>query len=240
MTIYPAIDLQGGHVVRLRQGQAEAKTVYATDPTEPARKFREAGAQWLHVVDLDGAFTGEQHHLDVIARLAATGLKVQTGGGLRTVEAVHRVLAAGAARAIVGTKAATDLRFLESLLDEIGPERLAVGVDARDGRVAIKGWTEKTTLDALEFAQSLNTMGVRTLIYTDISRDGMLGGPNLAALEALASSVRMRIIASGGVKTLAHIQQLRALAGRFHHLEGVIVGTALYEGTLDLAEAVRA
>jgi phosphoribosylformimino-5-aminoimidazole carboxamide ribotide isomerase len=239
MIIYPAIDLKGGRIVRLNQGQADAETVYATDASEPAEKFQNQGAEWIHVVDLDGAFSGEQANQDAVMAILSTGLKVELGGGIRSLEVVEQWLKLGVQRVIIGTKAVTDPNFLQDCLNRFDPESIAVGIDARDNKVAVKGWIETVELDALDFARSLERIGVQTLIYTDISRDGMLSGPNFEAQQALLDTVDCQVIASGGVSSLKDIQRFLELKKAYPHFNGVITGKALYDGQLDLAQAIE-
>lgn len=236
MTIYPAIDIQGGQCVRLRQGLAEQSTKYFEDPAEPARAFARDGSAWIHVVDLDGAFGGEPRNLAALGRIAETGLKIQFGGGLRTAENVRAVLDAGAARAIVGTKAAGDDAFVAELVKTFGAEKIAVGIDAKDGFVAVRGWVDVTTRSAVELAGTVAAAGVRTIIYTDIATDGMLKGPNFGALEAMLKSTSANVIASGGVSCREDVARLRALAGTHANLDGAIVGKALYEKRVSLPD----
>jgi len=234
MTIIPAIDLKGGRCVRLRQGIASDETVYSDDPVQMARSWEQQGAAWLHVVDLDGAFQGVPMHTDLIGKIArAVRIPVEVGGGLRTDEQVAALLAQGAARAVLGTRAWTSPETLARLVERFG-ERVAVGLDARNGQVAIKGWTETTGTDALALAAQLETLGVQTLIYTDIAQDGMLTGPNTKAMAALCDRVACRVIASGGVASAAHVAALAALGKP--NLAGVIVGKALYEGKVSFIE----
>lgn len=233
MELYPAVDVQGGRVVRLRQGEAQRATAYADDPVAVAQGFAREGARWVHFVDLDRAF--EKGDNCQLARrfLQAAAAKVQVGGGLRTEEAIAEMLDWGATRVVIGTKAATDSALVERLLHRHGADRLAVGIDARDGRVAVRGWTEVFDLTPLELAERVRGQGARTVIYTDVRRDGMLGGPDLAGARALAA-VGLDVIASGGVASLDDLRNARA-AG----LAGAIVGRALYEGRFTLTEALR-
>ncbi len=235
MIIYPAIDIKGGRCVRLLQGRADQETVYASDPAAVAATFKAAGGTWVHVVDLDGAFGGESLHLLAVAAIAQLGLRVQFGGGLRTREAVERVLGLGVARAVIGTRAAESEAFVKDLVAAYG-DRIAVGIDARDGKVAVKGWVEKSDLDALTLARRMEAIGVATLIHTDIGTDGTLTGPNFGAQEALLKAVGCRIIASGGVSRREDVAGLAQLARRYPHLDGVIVGKALYEKRVDLGD----
>jgi phosphoribosylformimino-5-aminoimidazole carboxamide ribotide isomerase len=235
LIVYPAIDLRGGRCVRLEQGRADRETVYAADPAEVAAQFQAAGAEWIHVVDLDGAFAGAPQNLATLAAIAALGLKVQFGGGLRTREVVERVLALGASRVVIGTRAAESEAFVTELVRAHG-EKIAVGIDAKDGRVAVKGWVDTTALGAVALAGRMDALGVRTLIYTDIGTDGMLTGPNFAAQEALLQAVGCRIIASGGVSVREDVVRLAEMKKRHPRLDGVIVGKALYERRVELAD----
>lgn len=239
-TILPAIDLKGGQCVRLRQGRADEATVYGDDPAAQAREWADQGATWLHVVDLDGAFQGHPAHLDVIARMvAAAGIPVECGGGLRSDADLEALLARGVRRAILGTRALERMDELSALAAKYG-EKLAVGIDARDGLVQVKGWTETSRTTAIELAQRAAAAGVKTLIYTDTATDGMLRGPNFAGNAMLCDAVgpACRVIASGGITTAGDIRRLRALGKA--NLAGAIVGKALYEGRTTLADLLAA
>lgn len=236
MIIYPAIDLKNGRCVRLAQGRAAEETVYFEDPVEPALAFQKAGATWVHVVDLDGAFTGTPRNLAHVARIAATGLQVQLGGGLRTLNDVEEAFHAGARRVVIGTRACHDPAFVQGLVHRFGGDRLAVGIDAKDGFVALKGWVDLTTVRADDLARRLADLGIQTIIHTDIATDGMLTGPNFPAQEALLASCPARLIASGGVATRDDIARFAAIAKTNPRLDGVILGKALYEKKVDLAD----
>lgn len=239
MNIYPAIDLKEGQCVRLVQGKAENKTVYSSDPGSMAAAFQSQGAEWLHVVDLDGAFNGQPSNTEAIKQIAARiSIPFQVGGGLRRKEDVENVLAMGAARVIIGTRAVSSPAFVEELLASFGPDRIILGLDARDGLVAIEGWVEKSTLQALDFAKSMQKLGIKTAIYTDVSRDGLLQGPNLEAISQMAEQSGLQIIASGGVSTVDNICKLRALEAC--GVTGAIVGKALYDGKITLKDALAA
>lgn len=234
MDLYPAIDLRAGRVVRLAQGESHRETRYHDDPVAQAELFVSAGARWVHVVDLDRAFGGGDNLAFVRAIVERVGsrVQVQVGGGLRTTDAVKAVLDLGVARAVLGTAVVTDPDLVGTAVALGGPERIAVGLDTRAGKVAIRGWVDVTNLDATDVCRRVLTEGVRTIIYTDVGRDGMLSGPDLdgaIALQALGASV----IASGGVGALADIRAV-SQAG----LAGVIVGRALYEGTFSLEDAL--
>ncbi len=234
MIIYPAIDIMDGRAVRLRQGDAARRMEVGDDPVALARRWAAEGAQWLHVVDLDGARSGAPRHLTIVERIcSAVAVPVQVGGGLRTLADLRAAFAAGAARAILGTAAfAGDL--LPRAAAEFG-ERIAVALDARRGRVAVNGWQATTAMPMLDAAARLAASGVVRLIYTDVTRDGMLVGPDFQGLAALMARVAVPVILSGGISSLADVEAA-AVAGA----EGVIVGRALYDGRLSLAEAVRA
>lgn len=232
-TIFPAVDLKGGRCVRLLQGRADAETVYGDDPVAMARRWVEEGARWLHVVDLDGAFEGRSvQHAIVGQIIAALDIPVQIGGGIRTDEDIQRLVDLGAARVILGTRAWADPNGLGVLASRFG-EKLAVGIDSRDGKVQIKGWTETTSLTTVELAQKADMLGVKTLIITDTATDGMLQGPNVNALDEVCGAVSANIIASGGVTTPEDVQALKALGHA--NMIGAIVGKALYEGRSTLA-----
>ena len=233
MTIYPAIDIRGGQCVRLEQGDYARETIFDADPVAVARRWVAAGAQWLHLVDLDGAKAGRPVNHAVIARIVqAAGVPCQVGGGIRTSADVASVLACGVSRVIIGTKAVQDRAWLAASAQQY-PGQLALGVDARDGLVAVEGWLANSDLRALDLAKDCEPLPLAAIIYTDIARDGMLAGPNVPAMAEMARSVRTPVIASGGVSTAADILQL-AQAG----LAGAIVGRALYEGRVDLAELI--
>lgn len=236
MIVYPAIDMLGGRCVRLRQGEYAHATVFDADPLDAAVRWQAQGAQWLHLVDLDGARDGKPAHLEVLRRVASTtGLPVQFGGGLRTREDVRAALDAGAARVILGTVAAADPALLGACLDAWG-ERIAVAVDARAGRIAIRGWRATTDEDAETFARRLAGMDVRTLIYTDVERDGTLAGGNAEALARLLEAAPgVAFVAAGGISSTDDVRRLARVGA-----SGVVLGRALYDGTLDLSTALAA
>ncbi len=235
MTILPAIDLKGGVCVRLRQGRADDVTTYNDDPASQARDWRAQGGRELHVVDLDGAFAGTPRHAEVIGSIIkAFGGPVEVGGGLRTPEALAAVLEAGAARAIIGSAALDDPEFITRAVEQYG-ERIAVGIDARDGFVQTHGWVKTTAVKATELAKAMAAIGVKTIIYTDTATDGMLGGPNLAQMAAICDAApECSITASGGVSSPRDVANLIALARP--NLRAAIVGKALYDGRTTLAE----
>jgi phosphoribosylformimino-5-aminoimidazole carboxamide ribotide isomerase len=235
MIIYPAIDIKSGRCVRLTQGRADQETVYADNPTEIAQAFRAAGSAWVHVVDLDGAFAGEPQNLAAVQAIAAVGLKVQLGGGLRTRAAVDRALGFGVSRVVIGTRAAESESFVGELVQAFG-EKVAVGIDAKNGQVAVQGWVTTANMSALALAKRMDTLGVQTLIHTDIGTDGMLTGPNFPAQEAMLKAGRFRVIASGGVSRREDVVKLAELARRYANLDGVIVGKALYEKRVEMRQ----
>jgi len=235
MTIYPAIDIKGGRCVRLLQGRADQETVYGENPAAVAAEFRAAGSAWVHVVDLDGAFAGEPQNLAAVQAIVALGLKVQLGGGLRTRASVERALGFGVSRVVIGTRAAESEAFVGELVQSFGAA-IAVGIDAKDGKVAVKGWVDTSNLGALDLARRMDALGVRTLIHTDIGTDGMLTGPNFSAQEAMLAAGRFGVIASGGVSRREDIVRLAELARRHANLDGVIVGKALYEKRVSLPD----
>ena len=235
MIILPAIDLLDGQVVRLREGKLEDKTVYSDDPLAFARRWEEEGGNCLHVVDLNAAFTGEPRNIEMIKQLVRTlNIPVQVGGGIRSQEAAATFIKAGVSRVVIGTGAVDSPIFLENLVNRFGGDRIAVSVDAKDGRVAIRGWTEVTSINVLDFIRMVEKLGVATIIFTDIATDGTLIGPNFAALEKILDSTQCQVISSGGVANLDHIKQLASMP----RLYGTIIGRALFDGTIDLGEAV--
>ena len=237
ITLYPAIDLQGGQAVRLRQGDFAQTTVFSDDPVDQARRFADEGAQSLHVVDLDGARAGEPVHAALVASIAAAFPgTVHLGGGLRSRAAIETALATGVDRVVVGTAVVDDAELLGWAIDRLG-DGLVVALDARQGKVATHGWTQVTDRDAVEVATGLVSMGVRRLAYTDIGRDGTLGGPNVAAMKRLSEAAPpLRLIASGGISSLDDLARLRDLD--VANLDGIIVGRALYEGRFTVSEAL--
>ena len=236
MILYPAIDLKDGNCVRLLRGDMEAATVFGEDPAAQARAFEQAGAQWLHLVDLNGAFAGHPVNAAAVeAILAAVSIPVQLGGGIRDMETIEAWLARGLSRLILGTVAVENPALVREAAMAF-PGKIAVGIDARGGRVATRGWAEETDLTASELARRFEDAGVAAIIYTDIDRDGAMGGPNIAATEALARAVSIPVIASGGVSSMQDLLALRAT----RVIAGAISGRALYDGAIDLAEALRA
>ena len=235
MILYPAIDLKDGRCVRLYKGDMAQATVFNDNPAAQARAFQDAGCRWLHLVDLDGAFAGKPANAAAVeAILAATSVPAQLGGGVRDRATIDHWLEAGVRRVILGTAAVRDPALVKAAA-AAHPGRIAVGIDARGGMVAVEGWAETTSLSALDLARRFEDAGVAAIIYTDIDRDGAMQGPNVAATAALARGVSIPVIASGGVSSMA---DLHALKGCGAALDGVISGRALYDGAIDLAQAV--
>ena len=235
MRLYPAIDMKEGRCVRLRQGQFNEVQVYSGEPAAIAGRWESQGASYLHLVDLDGALKGRSVNADCIREIvSAVSVPTELGGGIRSLSDIEEVLRLGVTRAIIGTKAVEEPELLKEAVLRFGAEHIAVGIDARDGMVAVRGWEQVSRVSAAELAGRMKELGVRTVIYTDISRDGMLTGPNIEATKALKETTGLDIVASGGVSCMDDLRRLRD-AG----IPGAIIGKALYEGRIDLAEAVR-
>lgn len=235
MQLYPAIDMKNGQCVRLRQGAFKDITIYSDAPEKVAAHWQEKGASFLHLVDLDGALAGYSVNEEVIRRIADTvSIPIEIGGGIRSKEAVERMLDLGVRRVIIGTKAAEHPEFLRDMVRTFGEEAIVAGVDAKDGRVAVEGWEKVSSLTASDLCLTMKEYGVRHIVYTDISRDGMLSGPNVEATRKLTEETGLDIIASGGVSCMEDLKCLHE-AG----IRGAIIGKALYENRIDLAEAVR-
>ena len=236
MKIYPAIDILDGKAVRLRRGRRAEATVYG-DPLEMATKWVSKGAEWLHAVDLDGAFLGRLKNLDLLREMAAAVplAKIQVGGGIRSITVVESLLDAGIQRVVLGTAAVEDPAFVKQALKE-QPHNIAVGIDALDGNVQVAGWTENSHIRAITLAKRLQELGARVVIYTDISRDGVLAGPNIEATKEMLESTELSVIASGGVSSIADLRHLAELD--HSRLDGVIIGKALYEGLIGIEEAL--
>ena len=236
MILYPAIDLKDGQAVRLLHGEMASATVFADDPAAQARAFVRAGCEWIHLVDLNGAFAGAPvNGAAVEAILAAIDVPAQLGGGIRDMATIERWLERGLARVILGTVAVEDPDLVRTAARAF-PGRVAVGIDARGGRVATRGWAEETDILTPDLARRFEDAGVAAIVYTDIDRDGAMGGPNVAATDALARAVEVPVIASGGVSTLEDLVQLKSTGT----IAGAITGRALYDGAIDLAEALAA
>ena len=235
MTILPSIDLRDGKVVRLKQGDYAQQINYSVDPLDTARSFRDAGAEWTHIVDLDGAKEGRPVQTDLIARMiAASGLKVQVGGGIRTAQDIVALLEAGASRVVLGTKAFEDWAWFEwQVKDAQFANKLTLAVDAKDGVIAVKGWQESSGRLAADVAREVSDWPLAAILYTDVAKDGMMTGPNYSATQKLVEAGRVPVIASGGVGTVAHVAEVRKTG-----CWGCIVGRSLYEGSVDLREAI--
>ncbi|MFC4077495.1 1-(5-phosphoribosyl)-5-[(5-phosphoribosylamino)methylideneamino]imidazole-4-carboxamide isomerase [Salinithrix halophila] len=237
-TLYPAIDLRGGQCVRLFQGDYDAETVYDKDPVAVARRWVEQGAEWLHVVDLDAARSGEPVNLPVIREVvSAIEVPIQVGGGVRDMDRLEALLDLGVARVVIGSAAIDDPDFVQAALARHG-DQIALGLDARNGRVATHGWLDDSEVLAEDLAQKMVSLGAETFIFTDISRDGTLSGPNIPAVRNLALATGKKVIASGGVKSVSNLLELSRY--RVEGVEGAIVGKALYTGDVELSEALSA
>ena len=236
MEVIPAIDLRGGKCVRLYQGDYNRETVFSDDPLEVARRWVGQGASRLHVIDLDGAKSGEQPNAEAAYRIAAeAGVPVQLGGGIRSVESARQAIERGIDRVRLGTAAVEEPDLLRELVDELGPERVVVTVDARGGKVALKGWTETSEVEAEQLIWDMRKVGVGRYLYTDISRDGTLTEPNFDALEELTAMSDVKIIAAGGISSVEHLLRLSEIG-----VESAVVGTAIYTGDIDLGQAITA
>jgi phosphoribosylformimino-5-aminoimidazole carboxamide ribotide isomerase len=235
LQVLPSIDLRGGQVVRLKQGDYARQLNYAVDPVETARGFERAGAKWLHIVDLDGAKEGRPVQTELISKIiSATSLQVEAGGGIRATEDIEKLLRAGAQRVVVGTKALEDWHWFERVVNTPAFEkRLVLALDAKDGIVATKGWTESSNKRAVDIAAWVSEWPIAGILYTDVAKDGMLQGPNVEQTSLLARATKVPVIASGGVGNLEHIRAVKASPAW-----GVIVGRSLYEGKIDLREAI--
>ena len=232
MILLPAIDLMDGQVVRLRQGRADEKTVYSDDPVAFAQKWARDGGDYLHIVDLDAAFSGEQRNLEIVKKIvAAIPIPCELGGGLRSESAIRKAFDTGVQRVVIGTRAAESIEFVADMTQKFGGERIAVGNDAKGGFVSVKGWTQLSHLRALDLAVNVEKAGAGTIIYTDIATDGMLEGPNFADLKTLLGVLDCQLIASGGVSSAEDIVRL----AKFENLYGAIIGKALYDHKIDLA-----
>ncbi len=227
MLLFPAIDLMNGEVVRLKRGEKNEKTVYSSDPAAFAAKWEAEGGDWIHIVDLDAAFSGETSNLDSVRSICSTvSVPCELGGGIRSHAATEAAFQAGVSRVVLGTRASESIDFVAEACQRFGGDRIAVGIDARDGMVAVKGWTETTKQPATALALAAQAVGVGTIIYTDIATDGMLTGPNFAELESLLGTLDCQLIASGGVSSAADLRRL----ANYDNLYGAIIGKALYDG----------
>ena len=237
MYLLPAIDLKDGKCVRLKQGDMNQATVFGNDPAERAKSFAGQGAEWIHIVDLDGAFAGKPVNTRPVEDiLKSVDVKIELGGGIRTLDSIERWLDKGVTRVILGTAALRDPEFVKSAC-RLFPDRVAVGIDAKDGFVAVEGWRETSAVTAVDLAREFESAGVCAIIYTDIARDGVLTGPNLPATVALAKSVSIPVIVSGGVSSLDDIRNCKAREN--DNIAGVIAGRAIYDGRFTVAQAIQ-
>jgi phosphoribosylformimino-5-aminoimidazole carboxamide ribotide isomerase len=236
MIIYPAVDLRGGKVVRLKEGDPNQQTIFSDDPVATAREWMASGADWIHMVNLDGAFADANDNGAILAEVAKLGAKVQFGGGLRSMADIQRAIGAGASRVVLGTLAVKEPGIVREAVANFGSDAVCVALDARDGLVTTHGWTEKTAMTPVELGVKMVEVGVRHALFTDVSRDGKLSGVNAAATIALGRETGLQVIASGGVTTLAEIEQL-CDSGQ---VAGAVIGMALYEGKLKLVDVLEA
>ncbi|MFH1007542.1 MAG: 1-(5-phosphoribosyl)-5-[(5-phosphoribosylamino)methylideneamino]imidazole-4-carboxamide isomerase [Candidatus Latescibacterota bacterium] len=237
MQILPAIDLKDGKCVRLLQGKKDRETIYSDDPARMAVRWQNEGASYLHLVDLDGAFEGQSSNVEAIrAIIRAIDIPAELGGGIRDVGTIIRLLGLGLDRVILGTVAITEPEWVRKTLERFGPEKIVVGIDAHEGKVAVKGWEEVSEVSALDLAMQMKRLGVARVIYTDISKDGMMVGPNLDATQEIAQQSAMKVTASGGISALEDVQHVAALEP--FGVDSMIIGKALYEGAIDLKEAL--
>ncbi|MCL0063027.1 1-(5-phosphoribosyl)-5-[(5-phosphoribosylamino)methylideneamino]imidazole-4-carboxamide isomerase [Peptococcaceae bacterium] len=238
MIIFPAIDLKDGKCVRLVEGKLDKKTIYTDKPEEAALHWQSLGAEFLHIVDLDGAFEGAPKNLSVIEKiLAAIKIPVQIGGGIRTLDTVKLLLDLGIKRVILGTAAVSEPNLVKEAIEKFGSDRIVLGIDARNGCVAVKGWAEESDIDAKELALNMKKIGIERIVFTDIKRDGTLKGPNIEATKEMALATGLKVIASGGVSSIDDLKKLKEIEQ--YGVEGVIVGQALYKGAIDLKEALQ-
>lgn len=234
MRLYPAIDIKNGKCVRLKQGKFDEQTIYSDKPWEIAKKWEASDASYIHVVDLDGAIDGEWSNKEAMKEIVnAVSIPIQTGGGIRTIEDIRDRLAIGINRVIIGTAAVKNPNFVKVAVEEFGSETIAVGIDAKDGMVAVHGWEEVSSISALDLCLQMKEIGVKTVIYTDIAKDGMLIGPNVDYTKLLVDETKMDIIASGGVSSMKDLEDIETIKA-----EGAIIGKALYTKAIDLIEAV--
>ena len=235
MEVIPAVDIRGGKAVRLFQGDYDRETVFDDSPVDAAKRWLDIGVTRLHVVDLDGAKTGEQVNIDLVEKIAAlSDVPVQLGGGVRTVPAAQRAIDSGVDRVIIGTAALENDEFVENLCDRLGPERVVAGVDARNGYVAVRGWVEESEIPARDLIARMEKAGVLRMVYTDITRDGTRTEPNFQQVDEALHATTLRILVAGGVSHIDHLRRLSEMG-----VEGAIIGTAAYTGDIDMREAIR-
>lgn len=235
MQLYPAIDIKNGQCVRLRQGQFQDIEIYSHTPTKVARQWENEGASYIHLVDLDGALAGHSVNEDTIRDIVnEVNIPIQVGGGVRTIQDIENKLNLGVSRVIIGTKAVENPAFIKEAISHFGSERIVVGIDAKDGMVAIQGWEKVSNFNAVTLGIQMKEIGIKTVIYTDISKDGMLQGPNIEHTEQMIQSTGLEIIASGGISSLMDLEKLESI-----HVQGIIIGKALYEKRFELHEAIE-
>ncbi len=239
MIIYPAIDLIDGECVRLIQGEKKQKTVYSKKPEDIAKTWEKLGGEYLHVVDLGGAFDGKSKNLDAVKKIVSSvNIPLQLGGGVRTLDDIKRILDVGVSRVIIGTAAVENPTLVEDAIKNVGEEKIVIGIDARKGKVALRGWTNESEVGPVELAVKMKNIGAKWFVYTDILRDGMLTGPNLSALEEFSVAVGGGVIASGGISSIKDIENVNMLSDK--GIVGIITGKALYENRIKLDDAIRA
>jgi phosphoribosylformimino-5-aminoimidazole carboxamide ribotide isomerase len=239
MQIIPAIDIRKGKCVRLIQGDVRDETVYSKEPVDVAKLWQVQGAKLIHVVDLDGALTGTTKNIDIIMKIIkALRIKIEVGGGLRDEEDIKKYIKADVKRVILSTSAIAKEGFLEEMIEKY-KDKIVVGVDAKDGYIAVKGWKDITQIKTIDFIKDLEKKGVKTIVYTDINRDGVLKGPNIKGIVKVLKSTRMRVIVSGGITKLKNIEKVMELDKKYGNIEGIIIGKALYTGSMDLKEAIK-
>ncbi|MEI7542106.1 MAG: 1-(5-phosphoribosyl)-5-[(5-phosphoribosylamino)methylideneamino]imidazole-4-carboxamide isomerase [bacterium] len=239
MQIIPAIDVRKGRCVRLIQGDVRDETVYSKEPVEMAKLWQVKGAKLIHVVDLDGAITGSPKNMEIIMKIVkALKVKIEVGGGLRDEEDIKKYVKADVKSVILSTSAIAQDGFLEEMIEKY-KDKVVVGVDAKDGYIAVKGWVDVTGIKVIPFLKELEKKGVKKIIYTDINRDGVLKGPNIKGIIKVLKHTRMRVIVSGGITTLKNIEQIIELDNKYGNIEGIIIGKALYTGDIDLKDAIK-
>lgn len=235
MQLYPAIDIRNGQCVRLRQGQFHDQEIYSNSPVKIAKQWESQGATFIHLVDLDGALHGHGVNEDVIKDIAsAVSIPVQVGGGIRTIKDIENKIHLGVNRVIIGTKAVENPAFIKEAISTFGADRIVIGIDAKNGMVAIEGWEKVSSYNAVTLAMNMKELGVKTIVYTDIAKDGMLQGPNVECTKEMVDTTGLDIIASGGVSSLKDLESVNQV-----HVQGAIIGKALYENRFDLEEAIR-
>jgi phosphoribosylformimino-5-aminoimidazole carboxamide ribotide isomerase len=239
MQIIPAIDIRNGKCIRLIQGDVRDETIYSKEPVAVAKLWQVQGAKLIHVIDIDGALTGQPKNIDIIMKIIKNlKIKIQVGGGLRDEKNIKKYLRADVKRVILSTSVITNEKFLENILEKY-KEKIVVGVDAKGERLAVKGWKDMTNIKVIDFIKKIERLGVKRIIYTDIKRDGVLKGPNIKGIINILKNTSMKVIVSGGISRIKNIKRLMELEKKYPNLEGVIIGKALYTGNIDLKEAIK-